>query len=484
MISHREKLIAIALSLLMLQVAGCAQLGWRPLENNRNSTAIVLGTTWSESSPVIRTQAVDYKDLARWWEQFGDPVLDGLIFEALGSAPDVHGAQAKLRLSRANRDLAVANLYPTFSTSAEGNRARTGTNAGGSGKMQTTYSAGLDASWEPPIFGGLSDAAAAAKADTAAAAASLDSVRASLAAEVAFNYITLRTNQRRLALARDSVMSQRETLQIAEWRALAGLVTTLDVEQARTGLEQTRASIFSLQRDQIEAENHLAILTGQAPGALRSRLDVVKPMPVAPDTVAVGIPADTLRQRPDIRAAEHTLQAEIARTAQQEAARYPDLSLSGSWGWKALSVASLGSGASVAGALAGSLAAKLFDGGRIRSQIAIQNAVQEQALIKYETTTLTALEDVENALTAYAVGRDRVEARRKAVEAARNANILARTLYESGASDFQKVLETDRTSLTTQDSLALADADVLTAVVRLYKALGGGWQSIPPTTDD
>jgi NodT family efflux transporter outer membrane factor (OMF) lipoprotein len=296
-----------------------------------------------------------------------------------------------------------------------------------------------------------------------------------LAAEVALNYITLRTDQRRLAIARDNVASQAETLQITEWRAMAGLVSTLDVEQARTNLEQSKATIPGLEDGRAQAENHLAVLTGQAPGSLHDRLATVQPLPKAPESVAVGIPADSLRQRPDVRAAELGVLAERARTAQSEAERYPSLNLSGSFGWQALSVASLGGGASLASSLAASLAQTLFDGGRINSRIAAQSAVEEQATIAYEKTVLTALEDVENALSAYATGRARVDARQKAAVSALQANKLARMQYQAGTVDFQKVLDTDRTRLSAEDGVASADADVLTAVVQLYKALGGGW---------
>lgn len=406
----------------------------------------------------------------------GDPVLDQLIAAAMTSAPDLRAAQARLRQSRANRDLAVANLFPSLGVSISANRSATGPTAGGTGTARTLYAAGFDARWEPSIFGGLRDAASGAAADAASAAASLASARVSLAAEVALNYVTLRAYQQRLVIARDNVASQTETLQITAWRTQAGLATTLDVEQARTNLEQSKASMPSLETGRAEAEHRLALLTSQAPGALRERLSETGPLPKAPNEVAVGIPADTIRQRPDVRAAELTLQAEIARTAQRESDRTPNLTLSGSWGWSAFSAASLGGSGSLVRSLAGSLAATLFDGGRIRARIAVQDAVQAQALIAYEKVLLTALEDVENALVAYAAGRERLEARHRGAEAARNAALLARTLYEAGAVDFQKVLDTDRARLTAEDGLASAQGDLLTAVIRLYKGLGGGWR--------
>lgn len=463
-----------AASLLLLVLGGCAQLETRSHVDER-IPRIVAPSAWSKSDETFRPVAAT-QDLETWWRQLGDPLLDQLIVEAMTTAPDLRSAQARLRQSRANRDLAVANLFPSLGVSVSANRSGTGAAADGSGTMQTLYAAGFDASWEPSIFGELRDGVAGAEADAAASAASLEATRVSLAAEVALNYVTLRAYQRRLEIARDNLASQGETLQITDWRAQAGLVTTLDVEQARTNLEQSKASIPSLEIGRAEAEHRLAVLIGQIPGTLRGRLLETKPLPRPPSEVAVGIPADTLRQRPDIHAAELTLQAETARTAQREADRYPSLNLSGSWGWQAFSAAGLGGSASLVRSLAGTLSATLVDGGRIRSRIAAQDAIQEQALITYEKTILTALEDVENALAGYAAGREREEARRTAAEAAGNAAVLARTLYEAGAVDFQKVLDTDRTRLTAEDGLAVAEADVLTAVIRIYKTLGGGWR--------
>ncbi|MFT3848360.1 MAG: efflux transporter outer membrane subunit [Propionivibrio sp.] len=463
---------------LGLALSACAPFAERP-GDAAPVASLTAPAAWTRTDPALETSAATPESLAGWWRQFGDAQLDALIDEAMAAAPDVRTARARLRQSRASSDLAVANLYPTIGASASATRSRTGTDAGGNDVARTMYRAGFDASWEPSIFGGLRDAADGAAADVAAAEALLDSARASLAAEVALNYVNLRAAQQRLAIARANVASQGETVQIAEWRALAGLATELDVDQARTTLEQTRSTIPSLESTRAEAEHHLAVLTGRPAGSLRPTLAEAKPLPAAPNEIAVGIPADALRQRPDVRAAEFTLQAEIARTAEREADRYPNLTLSGSFGWQAFSAAALGGSDAIVSSLVGGLAQTLFDGGRITSRIAVQNAVQEQALIAYEKSLLTSLEDVENALTAYAVGRERVAARQSAAASARRANDLARTLYQAGAADFQKVLDTDRTRLTAEETLASADADLLTAVIQLYKALGGGWQKAP-----
>lgn len=456
-------------------LSGCVLLGPRSPERGEQPR-IAVPALWAKSDTAVIPGEVP-KELATWWRQLDDPQLDELIALAMQGASDVRTAQAKLRQARASRDLEVANLYPSLGAFVSATRSRSGASTGGDGRSRTLYAAGLDASWEPSIFGGQRDAAAGAQADVAASEASLAATHVSLAAEVALEYITLRSYQQRLAIARDNAASQAETLQITEWRQQAGLTTILSVEQARTNLEQSRSQIPGLETGRAEAEHRLAILTGQVPGALATTLREAKSLPQAPDTIAVGIPADTIRQRPDVRAAEMTLRAETFRTAEQEAARYPSLKLAGSWGWQAFSAAALGGGNTIVSSLMGSLAATLFDGGRIRARIAVQNAVQERALIAWEASILTALEDVENALVAYAAGRERLETRRRAAESARSAAQLARTLFEVGAVDFQQVLDTQRTRLTAEDNLATAESDLLAAIIRLYKALGGGWQS-------
>jgi NodT family efflux transporter outer membrane factor (OMF) lipoprotein len=461
---------------LFALLGGCTQIP--PLPESANG--VVVPGAWATTNAAIKPATAE--DLSNWWRQLGDPALDDLIGQALTAASDMRTAQARLRQVRASRDLAVAGLFPSLGVSASAKRSKAGTAAGGSGSSQTLYTAGFDASWEPSIFGGQRDAASGAEADLAASAATLESTRVSLAAEVALEYVTLRTYQQRLAIARDNTASQAETLQITDWKRQAGLATTLDVEQARTNLEQSRASIPSLEAGRAEAEHRLAVLTGQPPGSLRERLNEVKPLPAPPDEVAAAIPADTLRQRPDVRAAEFALRGEIARSAEQRAARYPSFTLSGSWGWQAFSTAALGGSDTLVRSLAGSLAAMLFDGGRISARIEAQSAVEEQALVAYEASILTALEDVENALVSYAAGRERLDTRRRAAESARNAALLARTLYQAGSADFQKVLDTDRTRLTAEDGLASAEGDLLVAVVKLYKALGGGWRA-GETTD-
>lgn len=439
-----------------------------------------LPALWS--TPVAPA-ALPASELAGWWRQLDDPLLNRLIDEALTGSVDLKLAQARLQQARAGREQAVSGLFPSLTASTGASRNKNATAISGL-PARTLYDAGFDAAWEIDLFGATRRGVEAATAELAASQASLNNVRVSLLAEVAQNYVELRAYQHRLAIARDNLASQTETVQITEWRNQAGLVASSDVEQARTSREQTRASIPDLEIGLAAAENRLAVLLGRNPGALHGQLAEMKNFPEVPASVGIGIPADVLRQRPDLIVAERTLAAETARLGQKQAQRFPSLNLGGSFGWQAYSFGALGGSDTLMRAISGTLAATLFDGGRLRSAVAIQSAVQEQALLSYQGSVLGALEEIENALTAYAASRERLEARRAAAEAARNAAALTRNLYQSGLADFQKVLETERTRLSAEDSLATAQASRLTSLITLYKALGGGWQQAAPGTEN
>jgi len=446
---------------MWMLLAGCATVGpvyvppQPPLPSN-----------WSNAA----AQQVKTDDLGRWWIRLGDPMLSDLVARAMHANPDLRSAQARLREGRARRALVIAQRAPAVGASAAAALSRSSE----SDVTQDTYKAGFDAGWEIDVFGGQRRALEGAEADLQASDASVDATRVTLAAEVARNYVELRTFQKRLEIARSNLMGQSETLQLTEWRAQAGLVSSLDVEQARANREQTRAQIPSLQTSVAEAQHRLAILLGVAPGTLNGQLAAAAPIPQPPEAIAAGIPADVLRQRPDVRAAERTLAAETARIGLAEAARYPSFNLTGSIGVDAFGI---GVGSTVTRSLTASVAATIFDGGRLKQQVEIQRAVQERAQVSYESTVLTALEDVENALVGLSNARARRAALTEATDAARNASLYARHRYRGGLIDFQTVLDTERSVLSLEDGLATSEADGVLALIQLYKALGGGWES-------
>ena len=433
---------------------------------------------WAGAAGNDRVTPAQPRDLSAWWAVLSDPMLSNLIGEALARSPNIRTAQARFREARARRALAGAEMFPTVSGSAAGRRTKASEEAGSGGTFNR-FSAQIDASWEPDVFGGTRRGIEAAQADLDAAQENLYGTQVTLAAEVALNYVELRNFQARLAIARANLATQSETYDITRWRAEAGLTTALDVEQARADLERTRALVPTLETGRSEAQHRLEILLGRQPGALQDVLTAPAQLPSASTRVAVGIPADTLRQRPDVRAAERRLAAETARIGVATAAAYPSFPLSGSIGVEALTLGALGNASALTGSIAAGVAGPIFDAGRIRSRIEIQNAVQEQALIGYETTILTALQEVENALVALTNTRDRQASLETAAEAATNAALLARYRYETGVADFQAVLDTQRTLLSVQDSLTSSKAENTSALVQLYKALGGGWTPTP-----
>lgn len=410
-------------------------------------------------------------DLSVWWQQLGDPVLTSLIEDALAASPDLDLARARLREARARRNLVAADLLPTLSASAGASASRS------NGSTGERYDAGFDAAWEPDVFGGTRRSIEAANADLASTEASLDDTQVSLAAEVARNYVDVRSLQGRIEIALENLSRQGETLDLTGWRYQAGLVSQLDVDQARAAREQTRAQIPSLRTSLEAAKNRLAVLLGQAPGTVEERLADPAPIPRVPDTLTVSIPADLLRQRPDVRAAERALAAQTARIGVAEAARYPSFRLSGTLGVSGISLAALTGGSSLAHSLALSVAETIFDGGRLGTQVEIQKAGERQAHASYRSTVLLALEEVENALVSLARTRERQEALRLADEAAQSAADLARQRYSTGLTDFQTVLDAERTELSTSDNLKSTEADLTVALIQLYKALGGGWSA-------
>lgn len=426
------------------------------------------------------THAAATGDLSQWWQGLNDPLLSELVAEALQASPDLRTAQARLREARARRSVAAAVRFPDVTAAGSARRSRSSEETG-SGDARNSFSAGFDASWELDVFGGVRRSVEAAEADLESSVANLDNTRVSLASEVALNYVEVRALQTRLGIARANLASQSETLQLTDWRAQAGLVSSQDVEQARSNREQTRAQIPGFETSLAESEHRLDVLLGHAPGTLHARLAATAELPAVPDQIAVGIPADTLRQRPDVRAAERKLAAETARVGVAEAARYPSFTLSGSIGLEALTLGALGNGGAATSSLLAGITSPVFNAGRLRAQVEIQDAVREQAQVSYEQTVLTALQEVENALVALARNRERVEALAIAVESARNAAQLAQQRYSAGLIDFQSVLDTQRSVLSAEDSLASSRADGVLALIRLYKALGGGWSPQPAT---
>jgi outer membrane protein, multidrug efflux system len=419
--------------------------------------------------PVTSTQAT--LQHRAWWGDFNDPLLSKLIDQALQANTSIRSAQAALQQARALRDVKVANSRPGVSLSGSAQRNQTE-----NFDATNSFRAGLDASWELDVFGGVRSGVAASEADTLAAQANLRDVQVSIAAEVALAYIQLRGQQAQLAIAQNNLSSQSETLQITEWRAQAGLITSLEVEQARAATAQTAAQIPALATSIAKTRHSLAVLTGQRPLELDPLLAAAQTVPQTADLSASVIPADTLRQRADVRAAEHRIQAALSRVDAADAARYPSFKLGGGLSLSSLTLAGLTNGATLAGSLLGSVSVPLFDAGAGKAQVLAQEAALEQARASYQATVLTAFKETEDALVALKGDRARLQLLQQAAVAAENAAKLASNRYQTGLIDFQTILQTQRTLLSTQDNVVSVQADLSSNHVRLIKALGGGWQ--------
>jgi len=463
----------LSIGLVLFFLSGCAAVGpdfVRP--------EIPLPDEWkAEGEGGLVEGEPDPEALAAWWTVLEDPTLTGLIEGALEGNLDLEEARARIREARARRGISGADRFPTLDASGSYTSSHSSENAG-TGDRSELFALGFDAGWEIDLFGGVRRAIEAYEADLEASREDYQDVLVSLVAEVALNYVELRTSQARLATAEANLAAQAETYELAGFRAEAGLASALDVEQARYNLESTKAQIPTLRTELVAAENRLAVLLGECPGHVNERLAGPASIPVARLEIAVGVPAQVLGRRPDVRRAEQELVAQTARVGEATAELYPKITLFGSIGLESLSAGDLFTGGSWAESFGPGISWPVFQAGSIRKNIEVQDALQEQALLRYESAVLAALEEVENAMTAYAEEQLRRASLLEASRAAERAVDLALNQYASGLIDFQDVLDAQRSLLTFQDQLASSEGTVTSDLIRLYKALGGGWTTL------
>jgi NodT family efflux transporter outer membrane factor (OMF) lipoprotein len=437
----------------VLMVAGCAAVGPEYI-----APEIPAPAAWqAEFGGGEDTTAPDPTRLECWWANLAQNL-------------DLKQALARVREARARRGVKDAALFPALDLSADATQSRSGTDA-----VRESYGGSFDAGWELDLFGGVRRAREAAVADLQAGVAGLSDVLVSLTAEVGLNYVDVRTYQARLIVAKANLASQQETYELIQGRYAVGLSNELALQQARYNLESTRSRIPTLVTGGAAALNRLTVLTGQRAGKLHAMLIEPHPIPVAPISIAVGIPAQTLQRRPDIRKAERELAAQTARIGVAEAERYPKIRLSGSIGLEASKLADLFDGADLFWNYGPRISWNIFDAGAIRNTIKVQEALQEQALIAYEAAVLEAMEEVENAMTAFAQEQLRRSRLTHAVEAAQLAEKISSDKFSAGLINFSDVLDVQRTLFSFQDQLAESDGTVTANLIRLYKALGGGW---------
>jgi multidrug efflux system outer membrane protein len=353
-----------------------------------------------------------------------------------------------------------------------------GANAGTQiGRQRNLFQWGFDATWELDIFGGTRRAVEAAEADLGAAEESRRDVLVTLTSEVALNYVELRGAQCRLRIARENIDAQRDTLELTGQRYRAGFIGELDVAQATAQLATTQSQVPLLETAVRQAIYQLSVLVGEPPGTLLAELEPENPLPVAPPAVPLGMPSDLLRRRPDIRVAERQLAAATARIGQATADLFPKFNLTGSIGPQASDIRHILDANSLAWSVGPGVSWPIFDGGRIRANIAVQDARTQQALATYHKTVLTALQDVENALIAYGNERERYVALTSAEQANTLAVELSNDLYVRGLGAFLNVLDSQRALYASQDALVQSEIIAITDLISLYKALGGGWDA-------
>ena len=431
------------------------------------------------------------EDLARWWSTFNDPLLDSLVDRAVRSNLDLRLAEARIREARATRVVTAAGAWPTVDVSGSYTRNRASENAFGSPTQgavvapsgggvdldQNLYRSGFDANWEIDVFGGVRRSVEAADATIAATVEDRRDVLVTLLGEVARNYIDLRGFQRRLAVARANLKTQQDTLELTQVRFQAGLASDLDVAQQEAQVNTTASQIPTLESSVKQAAYALDVLLGLQPSALWNELAKEAEIPGLPPEVLVGLPSDLLRRRPDIRRAERQLAAATAQVGAATADLFPKFSLAGLAGLQSVSASDWVTGGSRFWSIGPTIRWPVFDAGRIRANIEIRNAQQEQALTQYEKSMLSAFRDVETALVNYANEQARYRSLIDAVAANRRAVAMANELYIRGLNDFLNVLDTQRSLYVTESELAQSQATMATNLVSLYKALGGGWQA-------
>jgi NodT family efflux transporter outer membrane factor (OMF) lipoprotein len=416
-----------------------------------------------------------------WWKSFHDPELESLIVRAASSNLTRQSAVGLVRQARAMRTVSAADLGPTVSATGSYERERYSKH--GYPPLPSSipldaniYQAGFDASWEIDVFGGKRRAIESANALVSAAEFAEHDILVIVLAEVARDYIDVRTAQQRLAIAQKNIKAQEDILAITRDRFAHGLSDDLDVQRAATILSTTQAAVPELETDVNASIYALSVLIGQPPGALADELSRPAEIPGTPPVVPVGLPSDLLLRRPDVRAFERVLAAATAQIGVATADLFPKFSLTGVAGLESVSASDWFGWGSRYWTFGPTVQWRIFDAGRIRGNIEIHKAIQEQILATYEQTVLGAFQDTENALTAYAKEQIRRQSLQEAVKTSTEVLHQSNQLYTNGLTSFLDVLDAERTLYQAEDQVVQSDSAVSLDLVMLYKALGGGWE--------
>jgi NodT family efflux transporter outer membrane factor (OMF) lipoprotein len=493
-------------------VLAAGLIGCHAVGPDYKTPATTMPSSYGETAPISRRLGPPAPpeqkptELGLWWTSFDDPELNSLVDRAVERNLTLGMATERIIEARANRQIAFSGLFPTVNgigsyTHARGSENGVGTTSSGSssstsggttgstgsssttsgvstaGKATNLWQAGFDATWELDIFGGIRRQVEQADASTQAAIEDRRDTLVTLLGEVATNYITLRGAQRQLAITQDNLKSQQDTLKLTQTRFKAGLTSDLDVANAEAQVASTASDIPGYETTIRTSIFALSLLIAEEPESLSQELAPEGPIPNAIPNVPLGLPSELLRRRPDVRRAERQLAAATAGIGVATADLFPQFSLTGETGLQSAKLYNLVKGGSWFYSLGPSIDWDLFDAGRVRANIDLQNSLQRQALETYQAAVLQALSDVDSALVTY----DREQARRvslaQSVESNQRAVNLSIQLYTRGLLDFLSVLDAERSLFAAQSSLVQSDQNVSSDLVSLYKALGGGWQT-------
>jgi NodT family efflux transporter outer membrane factor (OMF) lipoprotein len=453
-----------------------------------HAPATAMPAAWGEARGTAQPAR-----LAAWWKAFHDPAMDRLIARTVEGNLDLRQAQERLTQARAQRKIVAAQQWPQVAVNGSYNRQRFSVNglggsaalggAGGGGGAaafttagENLYQAGFDATWELDVFGKIRRSVESADASVAAANEDLRNTLVTLLAESALNYVQLRGFQRQLQVAQDNLKAQRETLDLTQVRFKAGAASDLDVSQAQAQVDTTLAQIPPLETSIRQTMHLLGVLSGRDPMAFAELADRASPIPAGPPDVPAGLPADLLRRRPDIRRSERQLAAANAQIGVAVADLFPQFSLTAGAGLQSVDIGNFIDHGSVFWNVGPAMTWTIFDGGAIRANIELKTSQQRQAAIVYRQTVLTALQEVEDALVAFAKEKVHRQALAAAAQSNQRSLDLSMQLYRNGRTDFLSVLDAERALYAAQTSLAQSDSTLSTDLVTIYKALGGGWE--------
>ncbi len=478
--------LRLVLTCLVAALSGCAYTG------NWLHNGFKVGPDYHRPAAPVAEEWIDFNDSrviseqngvvdGDWWYVFNDPVIDQLVRTAFDQNLPLQTAGLRVLEARALRGIAVGGLFPQRQTMNGAYQRIQISNQGNQFGVAPPFrafdfwSTGFDAAWELDVWGRFRRDIESADANLDASIEDYDDILVTLIAETAATYVQMREFQQRINYARSNVEAQKGSLKIASDRFEGGATSKMDVTQAQSNVGLTDSLIPALESQLRQANNRLCILLGIPPRNLTVELGS-GPIPSAPNEVAVGIPAELLRRRPDVRRAEREVAVQSAQIGVAAADLFPAFTISGAMNWQAQKFGQMFTTGALAGNVGPSFNWNLLNYGRIVNNVRVQDARFQQLAVTYQDTVLNANREVEDALIGFMKSQERTAALRLAVEATKESVFLAETQYREGATDFNRVFVLQSELANQQDSLAVSEAEIALNLIAVYKALGGGWQ--------